>query len=158
MLCRSKSCVRVCAMAVAMSMGILIFSPAVQATVITPMSATADSTYSVWAATNLINGSGMSGSLTGAPGVFHCRRLIQRIHLSIRGLRTAQNTGTITFDLGADYNLASAHVWNHNAETYQYRGIKDVVISVASAAAPTTWTAAYTGQLAEAIGVGDTGC
>ena len=46
----------------------------------------------------------------------------------------------ITFDLGANYDLASTHVWNYNemfanyAGYYYARGCKDVTISVASTA------------------------
>jgi CARDB len=42
------------------------------------------------------------------------------------------NGQTVQFDLGANYNLSAAHIWNFNGSGFTGRGVKDVQIFISS--------------------------
>lgn len=101
------------------------------ATVITPVSVTATSTFWTYDVNNLINGSGLSA--TGVHDRFYSTHWMTDL-----GVAQAQ----LTFDLGAVYELASADIWQFNyADPYPVnnftintvdRGVKDFNILIST--------------------------
>jgi subtilisin-like proprotein convertase family protein len=58
----------------------------------------------------------------------------------------------VEFDLGANYNLSAAHIWNFNAAGFTGRGIKDVTILVSSSASG-PFNTLFSTQFAQASGL-----
>ena len=87
---------------------------------ITPIGATAQSTYGVpyGTATSTIDGSGMNPNNPVTAGSI--------VHAGLTDTWIANNTTNtwITFDLGSTNTIAGFHLWNYNHYGYLHRGIK----------------------------------
>ena len=62
------------------------------------------------------------------------------------------NDPWITYDLGANYDLGSFHVWNYNEYSPATRGVQDVEIFTASSATSPVWVSRGTFKLGRAAG------
>lgn len=85
----------------------LFFSQQVLATVVSPASATASSTFSTYSLPNLINGVGITGGLDGGTHSTDYTTM----WMSDAGDVNAQ----LTFDLGAVESVNAARIWQYNA-------------------------------------------
>jgi hypothetical protein len=121
-----------------------------EASTITPVSATASTFFQAGAdirsADKSIDGSGLSGGL-------HSKTAS---NMWLTNINLAVNDPWIIYDLGANYDLGSFHVWNYNESTSS-RGIKSVEILTSSVATPgpTDWVSRGTFTLSKAPGVDD---
>jgi hypothetical protein len=93
-----------------------------RATLITPVSASAESVWCCRPAVDTINGSGLTGLLHEAG--------------SGTGSMWMSESNTlpswIEWDLGADYLLSGMHVWNYNETNNSDRGSKTVTVSIST--------------------------
>jgi subtilisin-like proprotein convertase family protein len=122
--------------------------PVITGTAITPLAVT---TTSQWVGPTdgvkerMIDGSGLSGSgsvltqthdaLSSAASMWHAGPDAGGIDPAVPaalGNPPAVNTQAIEFDLGANYDLTGAHIWNFNGAGVVGRGVKDVQILVSS--------------------------
>lgn len=118
-----------------------VLAASAHAAVITPVSATASSTFNngAYNAQNLVNGSGLSGDLHDSN------------YASMWMTNLGESKAQVTFDLGGLFNLASADIWQFNFGTNTPvistldRGIKDFRVLVSLDGA--SFTEIFTGTL-----------
>lgn len=96
---------------------------ALPANTVTPVSAVASSSHFTVSADNLINNSGLNGDLHG--GNWSDMWIKE-------GTYPVDTTAQLTFDLGQQYNLGSALVWQYNSDIDYNRGLKDFYIQVSN--------------------------
>ncbi len=87
---------------------------------ITPVGATASSTFETYALINLINNSGLSGGLHD--------ELYSNMWIADRD----DIHPTLTFDLGGVYDLTAADIWQYNVPGVFGRGVQNFTIAVSS--------------------------
>lgn len=111
-------------------LGLMVAGNAVQAQVVTPVSATASTFFSPSQnPVNLINGSGLLG----------VGDILSRTHAASGSAETMWHSGGgvvanewLVFDLGAQFTLTGAHIWQMNQPCCLGRGVKDFGIFVSS--------------------------
>ena len=129
----------------ALALAAIATAPAAAAT-ITPVAVSASNTFSFFGEykpENLINGSGLTGGLHDAN--------YANMWMTDLGVQTA----TLTFDLGASYDLNAANIWNYNFGTPGFfstleRGVKDFTLAFSTDG--TTFTDAFAGTLSAGTG------
>ena len=115
---------------------------------------------------NIINGTGLSGggsvlsqthdAVVTADTMWHAGPNAGDISGGVTGPlpfgAPPVNTQAVEFDLGANYDLSAAHIWNMNQVGFIGRGVKDVQILVSSATTG-AFTALTTAQFTQGTGV-----
>jgi hypothetical protein len=127
----------------AVALGLGLSAAVSEASTITPVSATASSSFSDRTPVKSINGSGLASGLHDN----------NASNMWLTDINLAINDPWITYDLGANYTLGSFHVWNYN-ESSANRGVKDVEIFTSSTATPgpTDWVSRGIFTLSQATG------
>ena len=92
-----------------------------EAGTITPVAASASSSFSNRTPDKTIDGSGLSAGLHDN----------NASNMWLTDINLPSNDPWITYDLGANYDLGSLHVWNYNEYSPANRGIQDVEILTA---------------------------
>lgn len=108
------------------------------AAVIAPVGVTASSTFWTYDLSNLINGSGLSGSVHD--GDYNNAWMTD----------TTGEPAFLIFDLGAAYTLSSALIWQFNVDFGLDRGVRDIAVSLSSDGQ--TFADAASGSLLKADG------
>jgi hypothetical protein len=112
---------------------------------------------------NMINGSGLSGAgsvetrLHDASGsaatMWHAGGNSGGISGGATGFPPLVASQAVEFDLGANFDLTGAHVWNMNQAGNTGRGIRGVEIFISPDAAGATWTSVGVREFTEATGL-----
>ena len=90
---------------------------------VTPVSAVASSSHFTVSASNLIDNSGLNGDLHS--GNWSDMWIKE-------GTFPVETTALLTFDLGQQYQLGSALIWQYNSDIDYTRGLKDFYIQVSN--------------------------
>lgn len=123
-----KSSSAACCACVLVALAMALAADRSEGGTITPVSATASSSFDVRTPDKTIDRSGLSAALHGNTAST----------MWLTNINLPTNDPWIIWDLGANYNLGSFHVWNYNetGTDFPKRGVQQVEILTSATAAP----------------------